>query len=115
MFTVCHGHLARSFARLSLPQWGKLGAYAASGVASMFTLVGCIPPVPGGFDSPDPTMRLAAIAEAGRAGDTGAVPDLIEQLESTDPGARLLAIRSLERITGRTHGYDHAAPWWERG
>lgn len=59
-------------------------------------------------------MRLAAIAEAGQNKDNRAIPDLIEQLESTDPGARLLAIRSLERITGRTLGYDYAEPWWKR-
>ncbi|USN98285.1 MAG: HEAT repeat domain-containing protein [Phycisphaeraceae bacterium] len=75
---------------------------------------GCIPPIPEGFDSPDPTMRLAAIADAGDARDEAAIPELIRQLESTDPGARLLAIRSLQRITGETFGYDYAAPRWER-
>lgn len=78
-------------------------------------LSGCIPSTPQGFDSPDPTSRLAAISEAGKTGDKSAVPDLIEQLESNDPGARLLAIRSLERITGETLGYDYADPWWSRG
>lgn len=57
---------------------------------------------------------MVAITEAGVSGDRGAIPDLIEQLESNDPGARLLAIRSLERLTGLTLGYDHADPWWER-
>jgi hypothetical protein len=73
-----------------------------------------MPPVPQGFDSPDPTARLTAIADAGERGDRAAVHELIRQLESTDPGARLLAIRSLQRITGETFGYDYAAPWWER-
>ncbi len=81
----------------------------------MLTPAGCIPPVPEGFDSPDPAMRLRAIAEAGQQHDPSAVPDLIEQLESTDPAARLMAIRALERITGETLGYDYAAPLWERG
>ena len=81
----------------------------------MLAPAGCIPPIPEGFDSPDPAMRLQAIAEAGRHRDPSAVPDLIEQLESTDPGARLMAIRALERITGETLGYDYAAPLWERG
>lgn len=57
---------------------------------------------------------MAAITEAGVSGNTKAIPDLIEQLESNDPGARLLAIRSLERLTGLTLGYDHADPWWQR-
>ena len=77
-------------------------------------LSGCIPPTPVGFDSPDPTRRLAAIADAGASEDPAAIPDLIEQLESNDPGARLLAVRSLERITGETLGYDYADPWWVR-
>ena len=77
-------------------------------------LSGCIPSTPGGFDSPDPTSRLVAISEAGETADASAVPALIEQLESNDPGARLLAIRSLERITGETLGYDYAEPWWSR-
>lgn len=80
----------------------------------MLTVAGCMPPIPAGFDSPDPAMRLEAIASAGESRDPSAVPDLIEQLESTDPGARLLAIRALERITGETFGYDYAAPLWER-
>ena len=75
---------------------------------------GCMPSTTRGFDSPDPTSRLAAISDAGARGDREAIPQLIEQLESSDPGARLLAIRSLERITGETLGYHHADPWWER-
>ncbi len=90
-------------------------AYVAAAAASILAAAGCIPPIPEGFDSPDPAMRLRAIAEAGERRDTSAVPDLIEQLESTDPGARLLAIRALERITGETLGYDYAAPLWARG
>jgi len=57
---------------------------------------------------------MVAITEAGVTGDRAAIPDLIEQLESNDPGARMLAIRSLERLTGLTLGYDHTDAWWER-
>ena len=77
-------------------------------------LSGCIPSTPSGFDSPDPTSRLVAISKAGESGARSKVPDLIEQLESNDPGARLLAIRSLERVTGETLGYHYADPWWAR-
>lgn len=80
----------------------------------MLLLPGCIPSTPQGFDSPDPTSRMLAITEAGVARDRTAVPALIEQLESNDPGARLLAIRALERITGTTLGYDHAGSIWSR-
>lgn len=77
-------------------------------------LPGCIPSTPAGFDSPDPTSRLIAITNAGNTEDRTAIPDLIEQLESHDPGARMLAIRALERITGTTLGYDHAGSIWSR-
>lgn len=92
----------------------KRAAYAVLCVASIGAVPGCIPPSPRGFDSPDPIQRMAAITEAGMSEDESAIPDLIRMLESTDPGARLLAIRSLERLTGQTLGYDYAAPMWER-
>lgn len=80
----------------------------------MVVFTGCVPPVPGGIDSPDPNRRLLAIADAGASRDASKVPQLIEQLESNDAAARLLAIRSLEAITGQTHGYDYTDSDWER-
>ncbi len=74
---------------------------------------GCAEP-PGGFDSPVPAQRLNAITEAAEERDKGSVPDLIRMLSSDDPLVRLASIRSLERITGQTLGYDHAAPSPER-
>lgn len=63
---------------------------------------------------------------AASTGDKSSIPGLIERLSSNDPAERLLAIRSLERLTGETKGYDHAASpqkrnqaierwatWWE--
>ena len=55
----------------------------------------------------------AAVAAAG-AGDESAIPDLITMLDSDDPLVRMLAIRSLEHLTGEVRGYDHAAPEWQR-
>lgn len=46
---------------------------------------------------------------AASTGDRSSIPGLIERLSSSDPAERLLAIRSLERLTGETKGYDHAA------
>lgn len=46
---------------------------------------------------------------AARARDASSVPDLIRMLGSDDPGERLVAIRTLERLTGTDRGYDHAA------
>lgn len=77
-------------------------------------MAGC-PTTPGGYDSPDPNLRLEAILDAARSPRPETdIPALIEQLQSLDPAARLLAIRALERLTGTTLGYDHAAPAWER-
>jgi hypothetical protein len=67
-----------------------------------------------GFQENDPAARLRAIQKAAASGDRGAIPDLINELESDDPAERLLAIRALERITGQTLGYDHAAGLTER-
>lgn len=74
---------------------------------------GCAKP-PTGFESPVPAARLDAITEAAETGDRGAIPDLIAMLDSDDPVVRLAAIRTLERLTGETLGYDYAGPEWER-
>jgi hypothetical protein len=76
-------------------------------------LAGCASP-PDGFQSPVPRSRLDAITRAAESRDQGSVPDLITMLESDDPVVRLAAIRTLERITGTTLGYDYAAPDWQR-
>lgn len=72
------------------------------------TANGCFPTAKKGFDSPDNALRIDASVHAADAGDAKAVPDLVRLLDSDDPATRLVAIRSLERITGTTLGYDHA-------
>jgi HEAT repeat protein len=86
----------------------------ALGAVALGVLSACVPPVPEGFNSPDPTRRLNAIVAAADEQDTSAIPQLIVQLESSDPAARLLAIRTLESLTGETLGYDPIAPDWQR-
>lgn len=71
-------------------------------------LVGCFPTAKKGFDSPDNALRIDASVQAAESGDAKAVPDLVRLLDSDDPATRLVAIRSLEKITGTTLGYDHA-------
>jgi len=71
-------------------------------------------PIQTGFDSPAPTKRIDAIVGASELQDTESLGRLIEQLESEDPAARMLAIRALESRTGATLGYNHAAPRWQR-
>jgi HEAT repeat protein len=67
-----------------------------------------------GFESPEPADRVTAAAEAARVGDQDAIPHLIEMLEEEDPLVRMMAIRSLEELTGQTLGYEHAGPRAER-
>ena len=52
--------------------------------------------------------------DAAREGDLSAIPDLIGLLDSDDSLVRMVAIRSLERLTGQTLGYDHAVSEWRR-
>jgi len=65
-----------------------------------------------GFDSGNPSDRLAAIGDAARAGDSSpeALRPLVEQLDCEDAAVRLMAIATLERLTGETFGYGHADP-----
>jgi hypothetical protein len=76
-------------------------------------VAGCASP-PSGFESPVPATRLDAITHAAETRDRDSIPELITMLDSDDPVVRLAAIRTLERITGTTLGYDYAAPDWQR-
>ncbi len=71
-------------------------------------LASCGPPASeGGFDSANPAARMYAIEHAAGTGDTSAIKDLIEELDSDDPAVRYMAITALERLTGQTYGYRH--------
>lgn len=81
-----------------------VGAIAAAGFASA---VGCMPTAKPDFDSPEPGARNQAIVAAAAEADRSKVPDLVRMLDSDDGATRLLAIRTLERLTGETFGYDY--------
>ncbi len=67
------------------------------------------------FDAPNPSRRLDAIVRAaGPDAEPGSLRRLVEQLDSPDPAARMLAIRALEERTGLTMGYNHTDPVWKR-
>jgi len=66
------------------------------------------------FNSPDPVERTLAAERAVAAGDMQAVPQLIGMLGSSDPAVRMIAQRSLERLTGLSHGFDHAGSELQR-
>lgn len=75
--------------------------------------VGCAS-LPRGFNSPDPGTRIKAAIRATAERDLSSIRYLIGMLESDDPLERMMAIRALETLTGETHGYDYAAPEWDR-
>ncbi|MEM9560596.1 MAG: hypothetical protein AAF995_09840 [Planctomycetota bacterium] len=67
-----------------------------------------------GLDSASPSKRLDAIVDASGEKDIESLQGLVSKLDSSEPAERMLAIRALERRTGTTVGYDHAAPDWQR-
>lgn len=71
-------------------------------------------PLGRGFESADPSQQISASEEAVRKGDEDAIPHLIEGLDSDDPAVRFVSIHALEQLTGKTYGYKHFAPPWER-
>lgn len=57
---------------------------------------------------------MYAIEAAAREGDHSAIPRLIETLDADDPAVRMMAIATLERLTGRTYGYRYYDAPWDR-
>jgi hypothetical protein len=86
------------------------------GVILILAIASGCSPVPVGFDSPAKTKRMDAIVQATAEHDTRpqTIAAIIRQLDSHDPAVRFLAIKSLERLTGHTHGYDFADTQWDR-
>lgn len=74
----------------------------------------CVPRDRTGFDAIGPSHRLDAIVLAADQADDPSLQGLIQQLDSDDPAARLLAIRALEKRTGQTLDYRYDDPPWKR-
>lgn len=83
-------------------------------VVSLAAVGGCLPTERASFEATAPNKRLDAIVQASDAHDPASLMGLVSQLESSDPAARLLAIRALEHRTGMTLGYHHSDPEWKR-
>jgi hypothetical protein len=83
-------------------------ALIAAGLSAAAILCACGSPGPDRLTSVDPAGRMNAAARAAAAGDVGAVPLLVEMLQSDDPAERMVAIGALERLTGERRGF--AAP-----
>jgi hypothetical protein len=71
-------------------------------------LAGCMPTAGASFDSAEPAARNAAIVQAAKQRDASSLPQLVRMLASDDPATRVLAIRTLEKLTGETKGFDAA-------
>lgn len=93
----------------------RCAAFSICGVLILGFVGGCIPQPRRGVDSPEPALRLEAMRQAAERKDRSAIVPLIGSLDSDDPATRLLAIRTLEEITGLTHGYDYASGEKARG
>ncbi len=79
-------------------------------------LAGCAPTAPAGgalyarLQSDSPFTRARAVVQAAEARDDGAIPYLVDRLTDSERSVRLFAIRSLQKLTGRTFGYRHYDP-----
>jgi HEAT repeat protein len=99
----------RSIWPLAHPKVGvRIGATVALVLLLASGATGCAS-APADFNSPEPAARNAAIVRAAQTKDQTAIPDLVRMLESDDPTTRVLAIRTLERLTGQTLGYHPQA------
>lgn len=93
----------------------RAGISLIAAAGALLTLAGCTAPARHpGFDSPDPVDRTLAAQRAVETNDQTAIPHLITMLASSDPAVRMVAQRSLERLTGQSLGYDHAASELQR-
>lgn len=66
------------------------------------------------LQSDNPSVRITAIAQAGREKDAQSVPLLVDRLEDDDADVRLFAQQALDRITGQSFGYSYYAAPAER-
>jgi len=95
----------------TLMLWPMTRPAAVRAVAVLLVAGGCTAPEPGpDFDAAIPASRIAALESALRSRDASKTPQIVEQLDSDDPAVRLLAISTLEILTGRTYGYHYDDP-----
>lgn len=63
------------------------------------------------FASDVPAERVNAAARAARDGDRSKARELVSCLESSDPGLRMIASRTLVDLNGgETYGYQYSVP-----
>lgn len=109
----CKAVTARVRWRVSNAGW-HIWRFICSASMIAWGATGCGPTINPSFDSPEPAARNAAIVRAAGSQDKSAVSDLVRMLDSDDPATRLLAIVTLEGLTGERFGYEHGASEVER-
>ncbi len=62
------------------------------------------------LEDDNPSVRLAAIVQAGQARDKAAAGQLVKGLGDSDGDVRFLSFVALKRITGQTMGYRYYDP-----
>ncbi|MBC7782779.1 MAG: hypothetical protein H7144_02985 [Burkholderiales bacterium] len=70
-------------------------------------LTGCARPSGHGIVDTDASYKIPAIKSAVAAKDPSAIPQLVSDLDSTDPAVRFYAISGLQRLTGETFNYRY--------
>lgn len=83
-------------------------------LVSLVWFWGCAPRGAISLDSSDPQARVQALTRVWSSPAESDIPALIEALGSADPAQRMMAIHTLERITGETLGYRHYDEAWRR-
>jgi len=66
---------------------------------------GCFSADPPDIHSHHAPQKIVGIKEAVAAGDKTAIPQLVHDLDNTDPAVRFYAIEGLEELTGQTFDY----------
>ncbi len=84
-----------------------MAAFAACGV-------GCFDRDPPDLKSHEASLKIPAIKEAVDEHDEHAVPELVHDLDSTDPAVRFYAIQGLQRLTGQTFDYHYYDEYEQR-
>jgi HEAT repeat protein len=84
-----------------------VNACGLAAIACSLLAVSCVSfNPPDSFQSVDPAGRMHAASRAAATGDQTAIPELVDMLASDDPAERLIAISTLEKLTGERLGYD---------
>jgi len=75
---------------------------------------GCFDRDPPDLHSREASLKIPAIKAAVDDHDTNALPELVHDLDSSDPAVRFYAIEGLQRLTGETFNYHYYDEYEQR-